>query len=115
MDLRIDPLIFRYFDGEYFEQLVMEMYSYYGYSIKKTSTTGDQGVDLIMTNEIEKIAVQCKRYKANVNNKAVQEVFTGMHFYKCDKAMVVTSSAFTSGAIADGIAASSELVDLQSM
>jgi len=109
--MRINPLIFRYFDGEYFEQLVMEIYSYYGYSIKKTSTTGDQGVDLIMTNEIEKIAVQCKRYKANVNNKAVQEVFAGMHFYKCDKAIVVTSSAFTSSARQLASALGVKLVD----
>lgn len=96
--MNINPLIFRYFDGEYFEQLVMEIYSYFGYYIKKTATTGDQGVDLIMINGDEKIAVQCKRYKKNINNRAIQEVFSGMYFYNCNKAMVVTSSAYTHGA-----------------
>ena len=89
----------------------MEIYSHFGYHIKTTATKGDQGVDLIMTKGDEKIAVQCKRYRNNVNNKAVQEVFAGMHYYGCNKAMVITTSTFTYGARKLAKALSVELID----
>ncbi|URJ45208.1 restriction endonuclease [Paenibacillus polymyxa] len=109
--MEIDPTIFRYFDGVYFEQLVMEIFGQYGYHVKSTKITGDQGVDLIMIKENKKVAVQCKRYKNNVNNKAVQEAFAGMHFYNCDHSMVVTSSTFTKGARQLANALQVELID----
>ncbi|MED4761320.1 DUF2034 domain-containing protein [Priestia megaterium] len=111
----IDPSLFKFFSGEYFEQLVMEVYWYMGYNVKKTITIGDQGVDLILTNEQEKIAVQCKRYKKKVNNRAIQEVFAGMHFYNCDKSIVVTSSEFTRGAIELAKSLNVSLVDCKAL
>lgn len=109
--MNINPQIFRYFDGVYFEQLVMELYTHFGYNIVTTKTTGDQGVDLIMTKGSEKIAVQCKRYKNNINNKAIQEVFAGMHFYNCNSAMVVTSSSYTYSAKQLAEALNVQLID----
>lgn len=113
--MQINPIIFRYFDGDYFEQLVMEIYTYYGYDIVKTAITGDQGVDLIMTKGDEKVAVQCKRYKKNVNNKAIQEVFAGMHYYGCNKSMVVTSSSYTHGGRNLASALNVQLIDCEKL
>lgn len=65
-----------------------------------TKATGDQGVDLIVTLKGgARIAVQCKLYSTPVGNDAVQEVIAGRIFYKCEKAVVVTNSTYTQGAI----------------
>lgn len=94
----IDISSFRFFEGETFEQVVMQIYGDLGYDVETTPHKGDQGVDLFLYKEDQKIAVQCKRFSNSVGNKAVQEVFAGMHFYNCNKAMVVTCSKFTRGA-----------------
>lgn len=44
-------------------------------------------------------AIQCKRAKNKIGNKAIQEVLSGMIYYKCDCAVVVTNSYFTKQAI----------------
>lgn len=106
----IDISIFRFFEGENFEQVIMQIYGDLGYDVETTPHKGDQGVDLFLFKEDEKIAVQCKRFRNSVGNKAVQEVFAGMHFYNCTKAMVVTCSIFTRGAIKLAEALNVELV-----
>lgn len=89
--------------GEYFEDFIAEIFTLLGYDYQKTSASGDQGLDLILFKEtnngqIEKIGVQCKRFKNNVSNKAVQEAFTGSYYYECNRAMVITPSKFTKSA-----------------
>lgn len=39
-----------------------------------------------------------KKYKSNVGIKAVQEVFSAMHYYDADKAYVFTNSLYTKSA-----------------
>lgn len=85
--------------GEEFELLIGSVFKKRGYFVEYTQTSGDQGVDLILTSGQERIAVQCKRYSHNVGNNAIQEVFAGMHFRKCNKAIVITNSFFTPSAI----------------
>lgn len=86
-------------EGIEFENYIKKMLERMGYySVKTTATTGDQGVDLLARKGMTKYAIQCKRYKNSVGNKAVQEVFAGASFYKCDKCIVVTNSHFTNSA-----------------
>lgn len=86
-------------DGFEFEKYMKGMYEFLGYSVKHTPLSGDQGADLILkSKDGENIAVQVKRYKGNVPNKAVQEVVASMKLYKCTKGIVVTNSYFTSSA-----------------
>lgn len=73
------------------------MFSTCGYTVKKTSYSGDQGADLIVEKEGLSFAVQCKD-SARVGNKAVQEVLAAQRFYKTDYAVVVTSGEFTKAA-----------------
>ena len=71
-----------------------------GYYAEKTPITGDQGVDLILYNDKgAKIAVQCKRNKNSIGNKAIQEAYAGKLFYGCHVAIVLTNNVFTPSAI----------------
>ena len=63
-----------------------------------TSTTGDQGADVLFSFGKVRVVVQAKRHTATVGNKAIQEVHAAKGFYKCDKAWVVTNSTFTTSA-----------------
>lgn len=81
-----------------FERFVADVFTELGYSVRVTKRTGDQGVDLIVSGGRRVLAVQCKGYSGSVGNKAVQEVYAGMAHYGCDECVVVTNSAFTSGA-----------------
>src|SRR5262249_44089727 len=63
-----------------------------------TKTTGDQGVDLVVSGKGERIAVQVKGYSDPLGNAPVQEVYAGMRHYQCSRCVVVTNSTFTSGA-----------------
>lgn len=86
-------------DGVTFETFVERVLIEKGYtSIVRTPYSGDHGVDILATMGINRYAVQCKRYSRSVGNKAIQEAFTGQHYYKADCAIVVTNSRFTSSA-----------------
>lgn len=69
-----------------------------GWDTTMTSTTGDQGVDIIITKGTKKGVVQCKRYAAPVGNKAVQEIAAGRSHYRASIAIVVGPSGFTKSA-----------------
>ncbi|HRL99036.1 MAG TPA: restriction endonuclease [Acidovorax sp.] len=71
-----------------------------GWSVFRTSYTGDQGVDLIASLGFTRVAIQCKRYSAPVGNQAIQEIAAGMKYESCDHGVVVTTSSFTRSAIA---------------
>ena len=59
---------------------------------------GDQGIDIIATKGSLKYGFQCKYYSGTVGNDAVQQAFSGIAYYKLDKAVVITNSDFSSGA-----------------
>ena len=84
--------------GEDFEDCMKDIYERLGYSVKGTQKTGDQGEDLILSKDGEKIAVQVKRYSNKVSNKAIQEVVAAKGFYRCSKGIVVTNNYFTASA-----------------
>ncbi len=85
--------------GEVFEDYLIKWFSSKGLTANKTKATGDQGIDILLSNTYEKIGIQCKRWKNKVGNSAIQEAFAGAKFYKCDKALVITSNYFTKEAI----------------
>jgi restriction system protein len=85
-------------DGVSFENYLGGLFQELGYKTEVTKTSGDQGADLLLFKDRRKIAVQAKRYKGNVGNTAVQEVYTAMNYYKAGEAWVVTNSYFTPAA-----------------
>lgn len=88
----------RSMEGLEFEEFLGKIFSKKGYEVEVTSGSNDQGADLILDQGYRKIVVQAKRYRNNVNNSAVQEVVAAKEHYNADKAIVVTTSEFTSSA-----------------
>lgn len=87
-------------DGWKFENYTANLLKKLGYSnVKVTSGSGDYGVDVLASKSGIKYAIQCKLYSNPVGNKAIQEIYSGKDFYKCDAAVVITNSTFTKAAI----------------
>lgn len=85
--------------GKNFEKYLRSNFQKQGYVVKLTPDTNDYGADLILYKNSEKIVVQAKRYKGKVGVHAIQEIIGAMHYYECNKAMVVTNSFFTPNAV----------------
>lgn len=86
-------------NGHEYEYQVAKYLRGHGYTgVTVTKGSGDFGVDVIAHKGGHKYAVQCKYYSNSVGLSAVQEAVTGMAYYKCDRAMVVTNSSFTKAA-----------------
>ena len=86
--------------GVDFETVCAYLLLYMGFiDVEQTVATGDYGVDITARKGGYTYAIQCKRHKQSVSNKSVQEVFAGKEHYGCSKAIVMTNSVFTKGAI----------------
>lgn len=87
-------------DGYEFERFCARVLMANGYKdVQLTKASGDNGVDIITEKDEIRFAIQCKCYSSKVGNHAVQEVYSGKDFYKCDKAVVLTNNYFTPSAI----------------
>ena len=87
-------------DGQDFEKYCANLLTVFGFTgIVITKGSGDQGVDIVGNYNINKYAIQCKRYSKKLSNSHIQEVVAGKNFYKCQKALVLTNNYFTEGAI----------------
>lgn len=84
-----------------FEDFVAQLFRDLGYSVDQTSYSGDYGADLLIAKEDKKYAVQVKRYakKNKVGVKDVNQVIGAKDFYRCDKAIIITTSDFTQPAL----------------
>lgn len=60
-----------YMTGAEFENFMANVFVQKGYPVQQTPGSGDQGVDLLLTIDDRKVAVQLKRYTGMVGNKAV--------------------------------------------
>ena len=85
--------------GVEFEEFISNLFCKMGYDSKTTKTSGDQGIDVIVKKDNQKIGIQCKRYSGNISNSAIQEAIAGKSFYRLDKVIVITNSFFTKSAI----------------
>jgi restriction system protein len=84
--------------GMEFEDYVARIARSCGVPVIMTSVTGDWGVDLIVGNRPDRVAIQCKRLSRPVGAGAVQEVVAGAPMQDCTKTMVVTNHEFTPAA-----------------
>lgn len=85
--------------GVEFENFLCDLFQNMGYFAQTTKSSGDQGIDLIVEKNGQKIGIQAKCYSGVVGNSAIQEAVAGKNFYSCDKVMVITNSRFTKAAI----------------
>jgi restriction system protein len=85
--------------GKDFESYLCVHFQKMGYKVRKTPDTNDYGADLLLYKDSEKVVVQAKRYKNKVGVKAINEVLGALHYYNCNRAIVVTNSFYTPNAI----------------
>jgi restriction system protein len=85
--------------GVQFEQYLQKLLYSRGYRVSITRVSGDLGVDLIACRAQDRIAIQVKRHNAKVSRRAISDAVAGMQHYRCNRAMVITNSHFTPGAI----------------
>lgn len=98
-------------EGVEFEEYLQKLLTGRGYSIDITKASGDLGVDLVAAKGDEKIAIQAKRFKANVSRRAISDAVAGMTYYGCNHAMVITNSYFSPGAMELATATGCILID----
>ncbi|MFA5009048.1 MAG: restriction endonuclease [Candidatus Paceibacterota bacterium] len=85
--------------GTEFENLLVRLYESMGYLVEHPGSTGDQGGDLILNKNGQRILVQAKRYKGSIGNGAVQEAVAAKKYYDCNRTMLIGSASFTRGAL----------------
>lgn len=87
-------------DGQEFERFCAKLLLKNGYEdVSLTKTSGDQGIDIIAYRDGIKYGIQCKCYSSDIGNSAVQEVFAGKSYYKCNVGIVLTNQHFSASAI----------------
>jgi restriction system protein len=84
--------------GVEFEEFVAAQLRTRGWSVTRTASSGDYGVDLIAKKDGTCLAVQCKRLARAVGVAAVQQVVSGALHHRCNQAVVVTNQGFTKAA-----------------
>lgn len=82
-----------------YERYCAQQLNLIGWNASVTKASGDHGVDIIAERDGLYIAVQCKLYSGAVSNKAIQEVSSGMKYWKASKAVVITNSTYTKHAV----------------
>lgn len=89
-----------FMDGYQFEEYIATIYRKKGYTATVTKSSGDQGVDVIITDNLGyKIGIQTKRSGTKITNSAVQEIYSGINYYDCFKGIVITNNYFTPSAV----------------
>jgi hypothetical protein len=102
-------------DGAEFESFLSLLFGRMGFAVRLTQLSCDQGADLVVEKNGIVTVVQAKRYVTPVGNKAVQEVVASLRHYSADRAMVVTTSEFTSSAKVLAHSNGVQLVDREQM
>ena len=83
-------------NGYDFEEYIATLFESCGFKCDTTPKSKDNGVDIIATKNNIKIAIQTKLYyNHKVSNSAIQQVYTGCIYHKCDIPMVITNSFFS--------------------
>jgi hypothetical protein len=98
-----DPKRLFEFSPRQFEELVADIWRRFGYCVELTSHTTDGGRDIIAIKQAEvnlRVLIECKRYSmANkVGVQVVRSLFGVKTDEKATKAILATTSRFTSGA-----------------
>lgn len=82
-----------------FENLISAYFEQYGFETERVGRSRDHGVDLIiLTKTGEKWIVQCKRWKANVGEPILRDLYGTMHHEGASRAFLMTTGSFTPAA-----------------
>lgn len=84
-------------NGYQFEHEVATVFRNAGYDAEVTKGSGDGGVDIILTDGDEKIAVQCKAHSNPVGPSVIRDLYGTMTSGDYTKAILVSKNGFTKG------------------
>lgn len=102
-------------NGLEFESFVANLFHGMGFAVETTQKSGDHGIDLVMRKEGPLIAVQCKRWSTPVGEPVVRDFFGSLMGAGAQSGYVVTTSTFTSQALAFAQDKRIELIDLDAL
>lgn len=81
--------------GREFEEFLAAYFRRLGYRVEATPASNDYGVDLLLRDRQECLAVQAKRYSGTVGVHAVQELLSGMAYYQVERGLVISNAYFS--------------------
>ena len=81
-----------------FEQFVSRVFAEQGYVTEVTQAQNDKGIDIVLTKDNERVAVQVKRYKGYVGTPEVRGFYGSFVDEGFDRGIFVTSSYFAKDA-----------------
>jgi HJR/Mrr/RecB family endonuclease len=81
-----------------FEFEIANLFRCKGYKSLATQFTNDDGVDVLASNDQEKIIIQCKRWTHPVGRAVVDELAGVQKRYGANRAILAATSTFTDGA-----------------
>lgn len=84
-------------DGVGFERELGGLFRAMGYGVRRTPTSGDQGVDLVLRKNGVTIVVQCKAHKNVVGPAVARELFGSMVAFRAKAAILACTGGFTKG------------------
>lgn len=85
-----------------FEERVKLLLSDLGWTnLQLRGGRGDRGVDLVGQYEGKRYIVQCKRYAKNVAPAMVRDLVGALHIQQADRALLITTSGFTTQGYAE--------------
>jgi restriction system protein len=80
-----------------FEHEIASLYDRHGYRTEVTPGSGDQGIDIIMHRDTEKVIVQCKNHRNPVGPAVVRELFGVLAASDAQSAILICTGGFTKG------------------
>jgi restriction system protein len=81
-----------------FEFEIANLFRRKGYESLATKFTNDDGVDVLASNDQEKIIIQCKRWTHPVGRAVVDELAGVWNRYDVQRAILATTSTFSEDA-----------------
>ena len=79
--------------------MLIKLFESINYVVEHPGSVGDQGGDLILNKDGERILIQAKCYTNNIGNQAVQQAVAAKKYYDCGRAMVIGTADFTREAV----------------
>jgi hypothetical protein len=84
--------------GTQFESLCADLFEALGYTVQRTPTTADRGIDLFLAKDGRDVLVQCKRQQSTVGEPAVRDFFGVVTHRGADKGIFCTNGSFSTRA-----------------
>lgn len=94
-----------------FENFAGYLFKSEGWRVETTKASGDEGVDLFLFKNATKAVVQCKRYKGNVGQPIIRDLYGSMMHEQASIGYAVTTGSFTERATTFAIGKPIKLID----